>query len=777
MRRLVVAVCCLTALARPTAAAEEPLVEKVREAIKRAERFLRAEEHGRGHWESAATTGGYGGVTALVTLALLNAGVKPDDPMIQRSLEFLRKLEPEGTYTVGLCNMVFAEVGDARDLPRIQRNVDWLLETRSMSGGTKLLGWSYGERLSARPDFSNAQYALLGLHAGRVAGARINRTVWEQIERFYIDHQTPLGGWSYTGSEENTTRQTMTVAGFCSLHIAALELNAARRKLRDDGVDPACGIYPENEPIARTLAWLAGADIDGRPRLRFDTKQTYYNIYGVERAGRLSGMRFLAKRDWYREGCRFLIESERQAENGSWRNFRGGHGETGFPVNCTAFALLFLSKGRTPVLLSKFAHGPGDDWNNKHNDARFLVEYASRELFKKQPLAWQTFDVRKLDLSNREDYLATVGELLQSPVVLMSGHEFPVLTDVQKKLLRQYIDEGGFLFAEACCGRKEFATGFRRLMAEMFPDSPLRKLPPEHPVWTAHVPVPPTFAELEGIEQGCKTVVVFSPTPLAGFWESNLFNEGRGRNAFRLAGNVIAYATGLELPPARLTEIKVADATTERRSPRGFFKVAQLRHGGDWQPAPRAMPNLMKHLRAEVRLDTDLKTEEMQPGDPSLFNYKFLYMHGRNRFEFAPNEIENLRANLKAGGTLFADACCGKPEFDRAFRAFAAKLFPDAKLEAIPPNDELYSAEINGRAITSVRVRRELPDGTGVEKEYRDQPPYLEGIKVDGRWVVIYSKYDIGCALENHTSSDCRGHDKTSAYRLGTAAVLYSLKK
>jgi hypothetical protein len=73
-------------------------------------------------------------------------------------------------------------------------------------------------------------------------------------------------------------------------------------------------------------------------------------------------------------------------------------------------------------------------------------------------------------------------------------------------------------------------------------------------------------------------------------------------------------------------------------------------------------------------------------------------------------------------------------------------------------------------------VRREKPDGTA-EAEFRDQPPQLEGIKVKDRWVVIYSRYDIGCALENHQSSDCKGHDHASALRLGTAAVLYSLKK
>src|SRR5205823_10814832 len=114
-------------------------------------------------------------------------------------------------------------------------------------------------------------------------------------------------------------------------------------------------------------------------------------------------------------------------------------------------------------------------------------------------------------------------------------------------------------------------------------------------------------------------------------------------------------------------------------------------------------------------------------------------------FDVSEGGLENLRANLKAGGLLFADACCGKAEFDRSFRAFAAKLFPDAKLEPIPTNDVLYSAEVNGSPIVSVRVRRGRADGPGAEAEYRDAPPALEGIKVNGRWLGIYSRYDVGC--------------------------------
>jgi len=52
---------------------------------------------------------------------------------------------------------------------------------------------------------------------------------------------------------------------------------------------------------------------------------------------------------------------------------------------------------------------------------------------------------------------------------------------------------------------------------------------------------------------------------------------------------------------------------------------------------------------------------------------------------------------------------------------------------------------------------------TAPEAQFHDsRPTQLEGIKVNGRWAVIYSRYDIGCALEKHASSDCKGYDHDS---------------
>ncbi len=782
---LLVSVCCISLALRAPAQNKKPLVEKVRDSIDLGVRFLRAQEKGRGHWEDGVGAIAYrGGVTSLVLLALLNAGVKPDDPIIERGLKYLRTIETEYTYVVGLQTMVFAAAGRPEDKERIQRNVDWLVEPVKKNKAA-FLGWSYGPR--GVGDNSNTQYALLGLHEGRQAGAKIDASVWETIQDYYKQKQRADGGWGYgvtaDGIDNNASELAMSTAGLCGLIISGMELNDRRETIRADGTAEQCGVYEENKHIARALTYI------GRAFTVETRKSTYYNLYGIERAGRLSGLRFLGQHDWYREGCEYLVDAQVKPRNNDDQGDFGwwapkGHGDHNRIV-ATSFALLFLAKGRTPILISKLVHGPGEDWNNDRSDIKNLVAYAGKEVFNNTPLAWQIFDAkREIIVNDRAERLRITAGLLQSPIAYFNGHRAPTFTDAEEEILKDYIEQGGFILAEACCGRKEFDQGFRALMSRIFPDNPLRPLPPEHPIWTAHASITPGAFDLEGIEMGCKTVVIYSPQDVSCLWEANKFQEGKARLAFRLGGNIIAYATGLELPKPRLTQTEIVRDDVKQTIPRGYLKVAQLRHDGDWQPAPRAMQNLMAHLQGEARLLVSLKTEAIHPSQREVLDHKFLYMHGRKSFTYsqagaaASDEpaLANLRANLQTGGLLFADACCGKKEFDVAFREFIARLFPEKKLEPIPADDVLYSKELNGEAIANVRCRREQADGKPTP-EFRDVPPYLEGIKHNGRWVVIYSRYDVGCALEKHKSSDCLGHDHQSALRLGAAVVLYALKR
>jgi hypothetical protein len=154
-------------------------------------------------------------------------------------------------------------------------------------------------------------------------------------------------------------------------------------------------------------------------------------------------------------------------------------------------------------------------------------------------------------------------------------------------------------------------------------------------------------------------------------------------------------------------------------------------------------------------------------------------MHGRGEFRLAKDKLDALRFNLRNGGLLLADACCGDEVFDKSFRKFVAELFPKEKFELVatdPMNRDplLFTEDSTGTKLALSRST--IKCRTKASGPMESMEPHLEGIKIGGRWVLIYSKYDIGCALERNTSGDCRGYDNASALAIATAAVLYNAR-
>lgn len=735
--RLSTTIGLILAIAVPTNA-QQVTSEEVALAIKAGVGYLRGKQRADGSWPDY---GQPGGTTALATLALFNAGVSPEEEWMLRAIEAVRRIRNSQTYTAALKISALAAVDAKKYQPEIKQTAQALIAAQHPDGM-----WGYiGQR--GRADFSNTQFALLGLHEASVAGVQIPRSVWRKAETAWLRAQLKAGSWPYVPKSTHGTG-SMTAAGLASLYITGNSLaQRTGRGFDDDGRAPCCGGYAQFRPIARGLAWLSENFNASRNPPR--GSWYFYYLYGIERVGILSGIRFFGPHDWYRQGAARLRDI--QSPDGGWR-------ETNDIVD-TSFALLFLAKGRRPLLFNKLRWSKNQEWNLRRSDLAHLVAFIGDRLG--EPVSWE---VASLD----ED----VSDWLRAPILFFNGHKFPKFDDETIAKLDEYVAQGGTIFAEACCSQEAFRDVFRLFALRAFGDYKLLRLPANHPVFRSMFKLNGSQIELYGIDIGCRTSVFFSPRDLSCPWEQADIPEVSER-AFQIGANIAAYATGNEPLPDKLEVAAIAERAKGdsgiESPPRGAVHIAQLIHNGDWQPQPRAIRRLAALLHEQFAVDVVPGCQPLKAADPELKQHPIVYMAGNFTFELTAEEIEALRQHLLRGGFLFADTCCGRKAFDESMRELAAELFPDHPMERLPQDHPIIIGQ-PGFPLPEVSylpaAQKEMPDLNTV---------WLEGVTIEGRTVLVHSPFAIGYALEDHACFGCRGVASEDARRLAANVILYAL--
>ncbi|MBN2021302.1 MAG: DUF4159 domain-containing protein [Pirellulales bacterium] len=757
--------------------------EQVRQAMDRGIAHLKSKQGADGSWsELDMPLRQPGGVTALCTLALLNAGVEPEDEHVARALGWLRTHRLPTTYAVSLQTMVFCKAEPVRDMLLIQRNVAQLEETQWAREPGKG-GWAYP---TPGVDNSNSQFALLALHEARQAGAKVNSRTWALAKKYWEDGQNPNGSWGYHQRTGGTG--SMTCAGIASLIIANEEVHEPDARVVGEQIQCCAGDRRDDDHVEQGFGWLA-RNFSVRQNPGQASNWALYYLYGVERVGRLTARRFIGNHDWYREGADHLVNEE-IAGSDSW----SGQGLEQNELIATSFALLFLSKGRRPVLLAKAKHAPGNDWNLHRGDVANLTRYVESKW--KRDMTWQVVDLA----------VADVDDLVQSPVLYLSGkaNPLPPQEAAQQQLaqnIRDYLDRGGFLLAEAQCGGKEFDEAIRKFLERVFPEPEyrLRLLELGHPIWRAEQPIPPAQARpLLGIEFGCRTSVVYlppdppdSPRPsLSCLWElARGWRDGETKYPAKVqaqidAGlilgiNILAYATNRELRAKDEIPATVNLDAGDASAGRGRLAVASLQHPGGCNAAPRAVVNLLETAGREMKLRVAAERREVGLTDEALFDYHLVFMSGRTAFRLTDQERRRLREFVERGGTVFSDSICASAAFTESLRREMAAAFPDHALERIPADDPLLTPTYGGYNLATVTRLDPQPAAAGgpMKPTARKAPPVLEGIRLADRWAVIFSPYDVSCALEKHNSLECQGYLREDALRIALNVLLYSVQQ
>jgi hypothetical protein len=388
-----------------------------------------------------------------------------------------------------------------------------------------------------------------------------------------------------------------------------------------------------------------------------------------------------------------------------------------------------------------------------------------------QQTTWQTVGVD-----------ASLADWRLSPILFITGHTFPEFTAAQERKLKAYVDAGGTILAEACCGADEFEKGLRQFVARLWPKYPLRPLPSSHPVFGSYFELADTYG-LEGMDIGCRTGLFFSPRALSCLWEmQDLVQDGTAysRKALRLGTNIAAYATGREKLSNKLDLVDLGAAAERDKPteiPRGAVRIARLYHRGDYQADPHCLANLAAMLRDQAQVSVVSRGRHIQADDEAIYEYPVVFMTGHNAFEMPDAQVTALRKYLERGGFLFADACCGRKAFDTSFRKLAARLFPDRKLETLPADHPILAGKAGrplGRLTYRTFLQQELRE-KGVADFKGTNRPQLEAVAIEGRAVLLYSPIDFSCGLEGDKPYACRGYVDADARKLALNIVLYAI--
>ena len=309
--------------------AAKELEAKVAPVRTKAVKYLKDTQDKNGSWEGVVlgeVADMKGGVTALATLALLEAGVPSNDPTITKAVEYLLTVKADKTYVVSLKIQVLARADAKKYAKEIQAGADRLLETAIVKD-KKLQGWSYPANAIA--DNSNTHFAVTGLHAAAQVGAKVDAEIWPKIRAYYTDTQMNSGGWTYHNAGDVNVSDAMTINGLLALTLVAKHDKTAKEP------DPA---------FDKGMAFILGGDL---PAIR--SKSLFVSWLTVAELGRALGTSEFRSGKltcaWYRAGAERMLKT--QQENGSLKDaqFPGGL-DANYPVISTACGLYVLGPPR-----------------------------------------------------------------------------------------------------------------------------------------------------------------------------------------------------------------------------------------------------------------------------------------------------------------------------------------------------------------------------------------------------------------------------------------------
>ncbi|HOD82776.1 MAG: hypothetical protein BWX88_05277 [Planctomycetes bacterium ADurb.Bin126] len=692
-------------------------------AINRAIKFLWTQQDKDGTW------GEYGGghkyhvgPTALVAYAMIESGVNPQDPRMSKAIDWMSQQKTEKTYELACrANAALAANRTTSDKYRSMLEKDALQLLRGCSAGH--YNYDCNATIQQRWDNSNSQFGLLGVWAADLNRAEIPTTYWREVMRHWELCQNKDGGWGYRNEGDaraSASRATMTVGGIASLfvcfdHVYAEQFMNCRMKFA-------------YKPILAGLEWLDKnfpSTVRGSPN--------FYYLYGVERVGLASGYKYFGKSDWYKLGTELLLKA--QGGNGGWGNV----------VN-TAFSLLFLVRGRNPVVFNKLEYD--GDWNNRPRDLANLTAWMSRTF--ERTVNWQIINLR-----------VGVREWHDAPILYIAGSTAPKFTDADIKKLRQYVLQGGTILSITECGGAAFREGIRETYEKLFPGYPLTPLPEGHEIYTRKVyyDLPGGKPAMQMVSNGVRALALHCDADLPLSWQVRALATRLGN--FQAAANIVRYVSEsiTSLRPRGYTHWPEEESFTPART----VQVARVRHAGNWNPEPLAYERFERLMAQQTRTKIEFKTVKVAdlPGS----GCSVALLTGTGKFPLLAMDKGPIEKFVASGGTLVIDAAGGSTQFAQGAEEFIRSVYGPREPRPLSTGADLYN--LKGMSIREVDYRYQTRQRLG-----RTKLPNLKAVILKDRPAVLFSAEDLTFGLLGVNSFPVNGYTCESAFEIMRNIVL-----
>lgn len=698
-------------------------------AIQQAVRYLYSLQRPDGSF-SAGSYSDQPGATALILLALVSAGEAKTRPEILKALEWLRRREITSTYSLALRAAALSQFGGADRDPLLRRDTQRLIGLMIDTGAHRGLYTYTTPGPNAMGDLSNAQYGVLGVWYAAEAGIEVPRGYWQRVEEGWVGAQQPDGGFAYRREGIGGSYGSMTAAGIATLAITHDFLHASTA----GGAQGRATARLSRSMAAneRALAWLdkhflvdrnPGRDTalgDDRPLRRVpglgqfaQGSYVHYMLFGYERVGEATGLTRFGEDRWFDKGARYLIAT--QSGDGSWSN-----GSFGGAID-TAYGLLFLARGRSPVVVQKLQFD--GKWNNRTRDAASMVRWLRRET--ERHVNWQI---------TRLDY--PMDDLRASPILYIASDQAAAIPEEQWHILKRYIDEGGLVLA-ADEGGGAFSRSVEELFARLYPKYVFRDAPPEHPFIAGNFPASTLDVPVRVMGNGVRELVVLLPRgDFPWRWQRTLGTVSGKSPDFSLVGNVLVNITGR----ANLRNKGVYHFLPLPQNPspaRSVWSAAQVSYAGNWQPEPLAWEHIASRLHADRVANLTVRIGAFDDGSISARDARIAHLTATHVPSLTPRDLVGLRQYIEQGGVLLVDAAGGDADVGIWAEQVLAEAVPGGELRPLPMDHPIYAGVISGAG--TVLYRPAASDRVGG----RQAPPRLKGYFLRDRLVAIVSAEDL----------------------------------